>query len=671
MASRLGRKATILWLFSSDALALYTDAMLMRISTTRARAGGIQFIFLLALLFSCSTLRAQSGAPGSRSLLPDYSRGPDWFPSVTKPYREGPIPPLVEENSPRLGDLIHDRKLELSLTDALSLALENNLDVAVQRYVRPVAETDVLRTLSGQAARGIPGALLPAGLSQGALGLGVNQFQGAGGVGSAGGISGGGGAVQVPQAGSFDPAINFNTSLDRTVAPLNTVQVAGVPHVTTLSTAFSGSYTQMLPTGTSFLFSLNGIRQDSTQQFLLYNPAVISRFAFGFNQPLLNGLGLLPNKRFIIVAQNDLKTSDELFHLEVTTTVVQVEDAYWNLAAAGEAVTAAQRALAAAQVLLKDTERMMAIGTAAVLDVTSAQAAVAAAERDLIIARTNVQLQEAQLKSMLSKKIEPALEAAEIVPTDQLPEPSDADMPDLQTALETAIRSRPDLHVSEQGLQNQNVTVGFTRNGLLPAVNAFGLYASSGLAGNDPLVNAGVGESLNQTLLAANPEYATGLSLTLPIRNRSAQADNLRARLEQRQLQVSLQQLRQQIGLEVRQAVIGLVQGKAQVEAAHEAVKLADQTLEAERKRLLAGISTPYTVVLRERDAIVARQADIGAVAAYARALVEMDRATGSTLERNGIDAQDASSGEVTRRPSPPLRYPRYQGVSLPEPQGK
>ena len=641
--------------------------------TTAARVSVQARLFhaIFPLLFASPIVFAQSAAHGSQSILPDYTRGPGWFPGVTRPYQETPISPLVIENSPRLRDLIHNRKLELSLADALSLALENNLDIAVERYIHPAAQADVLRTLSGQAARGIPGALLPAGLSQGALGLGVNQFQGAGGVGSAGGISGGGGAVQVPQAGSFDPSVSFNSSLDRTVAPLNTVQVAGVPQVTTLSTAFSGSYTQMLPDGTSFLFSLNGIRQASTQQFLLYNPAVISRFAFGFNQPLLNGFGLLPNKRFIIVARNDLKTSDELFRSQVTATVVQVEDAYWNLAAAGEGVLAAQEALEAALMLLQETQRMVAIGTMAELDVTSAQSAVSAAERDLIVARTNVQLQEAQLKSILSKRVDPELEAAEIVTTDQLPEPSEADMPDLQTALQTAFRSRPDLHVSEQGLQNQNVTVGFTRNGLLPTINTFGLYAGSGLAGNNALSAAGAGASLNQDLVSAYPEYATGLSVTLPIRNRSAQADNLRARLEQRQLEVSAQQLRQQVSLEVRQAVISLIQGKAQVEAAHQAVTLADLTLDAERKRLSAGISTPYTVVLRERDAVTARQADINAVAAYARALVEMDRSTGTILERTGIDTSEALSGEITHRPSPPFRYPRYQGVSLPGLQGK
>src|SRR5439155_21990412 len=172
----------------------------------------------------------------------------------------------------------------------------------------PIAEADVLRASSGQAARGIPGALLPAGLNQGAIGVGVNQFQGAGGLGSAGGITGDGGAVQLGQVGSFDPSVSINFSLDRTLSPLNTLQVAGVPQVTTTSTAFSGSYTQLFPTGTSFTYNLNGIRQDSTQNFLLFNPAVISRFTVGVNQPLLAGRGYATNKRFIMVANNNLKT---------------------------------------------------------------------------------------------------------------------------------------------------------------------------------------------------------------------------------------------------------------------------------------------------------------------------------------------------------------------------
>jgi len=621
------------------------------------RRGVLFWIFLSS---PAGLLWAQTG---SHAILPDYTRGPSQFPNFLKPYREQPVAPLVLENSPRLHDLIHGAKLELSMADALALALENNLNIAVQRFLRPLAEVDLLRTRSGQAARGIPGALLPSGLNVGAIGVGVNQFQGAGGVGSAGGISGGGGAVQVPQAGSFDPSVTLNSSWDRTVAPLNTLQVAGVPAVTTYSSAFSGTYTQMFPDGSSYLFALSGIRQSSTQQHLLYNPAVISRFAAGFNQPLLNGLGFLPNKRFLMVAQNDLRTSEELFRLQVTTVVVQVQNAYWDLEASRQGIVAAGRTLEAARTLYRQTRVMAEVGTMAALDVATADAAVAAAERDLVVAQTSFQIQQAQLKNMLSKTIDPDLEAAEVETTDQLPEPNELDVPDLQTALDSAMRQRPDLLVPEQDIRNQDITVRFTRNGLLPNVSIFGLYAGAGLAGNTFLTAAGTQESLTQDIVAQNPEYAGGTSVVLPLRNRSAQADNIRARLEDRQLQVNLQNTRQQVGLEVRQAIIGLIQGKAQVEASHEAVRLASQTAEAERKKLQVGVSTAYNVILRERDLMTARQADITAVDAYARALVEMDRAMGVTLEHDGIELSDALSGDVSNRPTPRYRYPRYPGV--------
>src|SRR6267378_2144557 len=264
---------------------------------------------LMATLLSATAVQAQQAIAPNPSILPNYIMGPSWLPTILKPYQQELIKPLVMENSPRLHDLIRNGKLRLSMADTLALAIENNLDIAVQRFLHPIAEADVLRASSGQAARGIAGALVPSGLTQGALGLGVNQFQGAGGVGSAGGISGGGGAVQIPQVGTFDPSVSINFSLDRTSSPLNTNKVAGVPVaagaiipvVSTTSTALSGSYTQLFPTGTSFTYNLNGIRQNSTQEFI-YNPAIISRFTVGINQPLLEGRGYLPNKRFIMVA---------------------------------------------------------------------------------------------------------------------------------------------------------------------------------------------------------------------------------------------------------------------------------------------------------------------------------------------------------------------------------
>src|SRR5437899_9801278 len=326
----------------------------------------MKFVCVLISVSLCvTTAQAQQELKASPPNLPHYTTGPTWFPSVFSPYKQEPIRPPVMENSPRLHDLIRNGKLPLSMADALALAIENNLDIAVQRFLHPIAEVDVLRASSGQAARGFQGASVPSGLTQGALGVGVNQFQGAGGVGSAGGISGGGGAVQIPQVGTFDPSVSVNFSVDRTSSPLNTLQVAGVPQVSTTSTAFSSSYTQLFPTGTSFTYNLNGIRQNSSQQYLLYNPAVISRFTVGINQPLLSGRGALPNKRFIMVAANNMRTSDELLRQQVTATVIQVENAYWNLAAASEAIFAAERNLEVAQRLDDDTKARLEIGAVA------------------------------------------------------------------------------------------------------------------------------------------------------------------------------------------------------------------------------------------------------------------------------------------------------------------
>jgi outer membrane protein TolC len=493
-------------------------------------------------------------------------------------------------------------------------------------------------------------------LSQGALGIGVNQSQGASGVGSAGGISGGGGAVQIPQVGTFDPSVNINFSLDRTSSPLNTLQVAGVPQVATTSTAFTGSYTQLFPTGTSFTYTLNGIRQNSTQQFLLYNPAVISRFAVGINQPLLSGFGQLPNKRFIMVTANNLRTSDELLREQVTATVVQVENAYWNLAAAKQAVSAAQEALEAANRLDQETKERLQLGVVAGIELASTGSQVAASQRDLIVAQTNFQLQEAQLKKLLSKQLDSELDSASVETIDELPDAKESAVPELDTVLAAALEERPELHVAQQDLANQDITARFTRNGLLPNVSVFSLYAGAGLAGDNTQLTAGTGQSLSQDFAAQYPEYASGMSLVIPIRNRSAQADNLRARLEQEQLEVGMQRLNQQVELEVRQAMVSLTQGTAQVEAANEALKLAAQAVDAEETKLRTGVSTAYNVILRQRDLAAAREAQIAASVTFAKALVDMHRATGSTLKESGIELNDALTGELRKRPSSPFQ---------------
>lgn len=611
------------------------------------------------LLAAASAVMAQPAAPtpAAQGFVNNYSKTPGLFPHFWRPYIQQPVPFPVLENSPRLLDLIHDGKLELSLSDALALTLENNLDIVIGRYVVPFSQTDILRTKSGQAARGFTGALSPGELNSGAIGAGVTGAGGTGGTGNAGGITGGGGAVSVGPAGAFDPAVSFGFSFDRVTSPLNTLVVSGIPTTTSYATSFSFSYAQAFTTGASYSVSLSALRQSTTQQNTVFNPDVTSRLSLGFNQPLLNNFGHLPNERFMMVANTNQNTAMEVFRQQVITSVTTLENAYWDLAAFQLNVQVAQNSLDVAKQLLEDNRKQEQIGTMSQLDVVTAESQVAASARDLILAQTNLEQQVTTLKQLISKKDDPQLEAATIVVTDRLPQPREADMPNLQAALATAQSNRPELRQSQNNLENQKVGIEYARNNQLPTVSVFGLYAGSGLQGNTALATSGAIDSLGQTFGAVYPETAAGLSFSASIRNRSAQADSARAQLERNQLLTQQQNTSNQIRMQVQQARIGLTQGKSQVEAAQEAVRLANVTLDGERKKLEVGISTSYNVVLRQRDLVTAQYAEVQALGAYAKALVAIDQATGTTLDRNGIQLNDALSGTVTDRPTPPFHF--------------
>ncbi|HYK90701.1 MAG TPA: TolC family protein, partial [Acidobacteriota bacterium] len=579
---------------------------------------------------------------------------------------EKPVRPLSLENTPRLESLIREGKVDLTLSDALALALENNLDIAVQRYIPEFSQTDLLRSMAGQSPRGFTGGTIPGGLTAGAIGAGITGTGAGTGVGNAGGITGGGGAVQVGPSGNFDPTLSVNFSWDRVTSPLNTVQVSGIPTVVGQTSAFTASYAQLFGLGTSYSLTLNGQRQSSTQKNLIFNPAAVTRFSFGMNQPLLNGFGRLYNERYIWVARNNNKVSESVFRQQIITTVVGVENAYWDLAALQQQVRVAEQTLSVSEQLYKDNQIRLEVGTMSPLDVTSAESEVAARARDLTLAKTNLQLQEATLKNMLVKRVSPELDAAAIVVKDPMPEPRAADIPDLETALAGALEARPELQTAEINLQNQDISVRFTEDNLKPALSVFGFYAGSGLQGNPTDIAAadsGMSDSFGQSLKAAYPEYAGGLSFSVPIRNRAAQADNLRSQLETDQLRITRQRLRNTAALEVRKAIIGLIQGKAQVEAARKATSLAREIWEGEQKKLEAGASTSYQVILRERDYTSAEQAEVSAMVTYVKAIVEMDRARGATLDRNGIAYSDALSGSVSRMPVTPfsLRGPNKE----------
>jgi len=558
---------------------------------------------------------------------------------------------VAMENSSRLSEMISNGKLELTLADAIAIALDNNLDIAVQRYMPSFAATDLLRTRAGQAPRGFSGASVPGGLTSGALGTGVSGAGSSSGVGSAGGITGGGGAVQIGPSGNFDPSLSLNFSWDRNTSPLNTTQVSGVPTVTGVTSAISSNYAQLLHPGTSYFLSFSGQRQSSTQQYLRYNPAYVTRLSLGVHQPLLNGFGYLPNERFIRVARNNTRVSQEVFRQQVITVVTAVSNAFWDLVAVRESHRVAEQSQAVAQRMLEDNRARLEIGTVSRIDVVASESEVAARTRDLASATAALQLQEAALKSLLIRKAGPELDAAEIIPMQDLPEPGNSGLPEFKELLTKALESRSDLRQVERAAENQELAVEYTKNALLPNLAVFGFYAGAGLQGQGPISDTGPSDALWDSLRGEFPEYAAGSSLALPLINRVAQADNLRAQLERIQLTINRQRTVNQIALEIRKALIGLNQGKVQVEAAHDSVRLAREIWEGEKSRLEAGVSTAYQVILRERDLLASQQAEVAAMVGYAKGLVELQRAIGTTLEENRIRLDD-----VLGEPTPGLQ---------------
>jgi outer membrane protein TolC len=425
--------------------------------------------------------------------------------------------------------------------------------------------------------------------------------------------------------------------------------------VTTATTFLQGSYQQAFTSGTTLGFTVSNQRQSSTQRSLLFNPSVVTRYSLAITQNLLSGFGFAVNRRFQTVAEHNRRIAGELFRQHVISVLAQAQNLYWDLAASHENIRNAEHALAVARQLYEDNKKREEAGTVSGMDVVAAESEMAARKRDLIIAQSEFQTKELALKNIFSKEIDSRLAAAPIETTDPLPDPKVAEIPKLNEAVAAAMRSRPELRQAEENILKQKVVDRFTTDSLRPRLTAFALLASAGLAGDhviaDPsggppiVIPGGLAQAFRQVARLDFPEYAAGVTLTLPLKNRNAQADDLRARLEEQEAQASLQRVRIQIGLEVRKAIISLMQSRARVEAARNAVRLSQEVLNAEEQKLRVGLSTSYDVIRRQRDLVSAQREEVQAGVNYVEALVEMARATGTSLEAANISLEAVLRG--------------------------
>ena len=604
---------------------------------------------------------AQGAVPISLGVTKhDYTHAPKPFPNLFAPYTSQYVDPGVLTNSPRLEQLIHDGKLSLSLQDAIALALENSMDIVVSRYNPWMADVSLLKTRAGGYSYGTPGSISY------------------------------GSTANLPSL-LYDPLITQTIQVADVTTPINNPFTSGIGTTTSgvfglvsHSAIYNTQFQKNFDLGTNLSVAWDNTRSSSNADNF-FNPYVQSSLALTISQPLLAGAGRFVNRRNIIIAENNRKIADLVFTQQAITTTTNTITAYWELAYAREYVNVTQQAVTVAEKLYSDNKKQLDIGTMAPLDVTRAESELATDRQNLIVAQT-IQLQdELVLKNYISKDpLASNLISVEIIPTDKPDSPASIVTASFDDAVKEAFAKRPDLQEQYYNLKNADVDVRATKNALLPTATLSAYYASQGLAGNSfttgtasviagqQIVNgSGVaipgyyipetvapvtgvakdGLSTAQSQIFHNdfPTYAAQLTLTLPLRNRAAQADNVHAQLVKRQMEAQTQQIKNTALLDVRNTTIAVEQGRAQVQAASKARELQQQTFDAERKKYELGASTVYNVILTQRDLITAQGTELRALANLAEAKANYERALGRTLEVNSVTIAGAQKGVIER----------------------
>ncbi len=458
----------------------------------------------------------------------------------------------------------------------------------------------------------------------------------------------------------------------RTSPQQNTI-TTGTTSLVTTSKLFNYGVTEGFATGGSATLSYNNTLANANSPSNNLNPATNSALDLQITQPLLQGFGLALNNRPIKVARNNLRVTDLGFQQQVMNTVAQVVNAYWLLVSFNDNVSVKKQALALSERLYSDNKKQVEIGTLAPIEIVRAEAEVASRQQDLTVAQTNVLQQETLLKNLISRNgiANPTLEDARIVCTDRIRIPDVEPVIPVQDLVAKALDKRPDLAQSRIQIDNTKIVLQGTRNSMLPSLNLFADVRNSGLAGTvnsqpdprtglipshsqlDPFFIGGYGSVLSQLFGRNFPDYSVGVALTIPLRNRAAQADMATQQLNLRQNELSLQKLINSIRSDVANALIGVQQARSQHQAAVKSRVLQEQTLDAEQKKLALGASTIYQVIQAQRDLATAQGLEVSALATYAQARTQLDVATGAVLDANNVEVGEAKVGKVAKPPAP------------------
>jgi outer membrane protein TolC len=585
-------------------------------------------------------------------------------------------------NSVRLADLVKEGKIYLSLSDAIALALENNFDIAIARYDLNIADTDILRTRTGQAPLGAPSGLVTGTLGGSTSILTTGGGPGGTSVGSGGAGSGSAGLTLSTQGAgpapeTLAPTVTSTIQLERSEQPQTS---AFIPRAFLNTDQYNFTYNQGFVTGTALTVAFNNSRVTSSSPFSIYSPQLNSNFRATVTQHLLQGAGIWVNKRYIYQALNNRRITDASFRQQILYTVNQVETIYWGLVQAYEDVQSKERALEQSTKLVADYRKELEVGSVAPLDVVNVESSMAADKQALISSQSSLNYQQQIIKQAIARNLnDAALATAAVIPTDRV---SIEEIPEekqpVEALVQEAFQQRPELEEAVLTVRNDEITLKGARNALLPTLDVYGFYQGTGVGGSQSpdCVNILLGIScppntypptsyagtLSNMVNNSSPDKGVGFNVTIPIGNKLAQSVQARSLMEYRQAELRLEQLYTQIRMQVVNAQFALTNDRAQVQASIAARDYNQQNLDAEIKKLHFGASTAANVLLQQRNLAAAEDTLIAANAAYAKDRAGLYQTLASTLQHYGINLNEAATGEVRTAPVVPGVQPAPPG---------
>ena len=617
----------------------------------------------------CSFLLLVTSVPAQNAVRVEPPKGGlGW---LTRPYQRRQIPAVNLTNTDRLRQLVRAGNLYLSSQDVIALALENNLDIEIQRYGPLLYREVTKRAEGGGLLRTVGVGVAPGPTSVSLTGVTVN----ASGAGSTAAVTSQGGILTQLgfTAPSLDPALSFNTTFAHSTSPQSNTVLTGTTALINDSRAFQASYSQNFDFGMTAALTYSSTRNKFNSLIFTLNPYTLGNLDLQISQNLLQGFGRAVNTKNIRVAKNNEKISDLQFKQQVITTVSAVLNLYWDLVSFNEDLKARRNELATAQALFEDNKKQVQIGTLAPIEVTRAEAQVYASQQDLLVSQTNLLQQETVLKNSLSRNgvASPELADVHIIPLDTFKVPEQDQGKPLEELVSQALGNRVEIAQNKINIESSKMSLVGVKTALKPTLQAFVDVNNNGLAGSpnflvpgavaDPFLVGGYGNLLSQIARRNYPSYSAGFSLNVPLRNRAAQSDYTTTVLELRQSELALQKANNQVRVDVQNAVIGLQQARVRYDAAVKARILQQQTLAADQKKYTLGAATVFQVVQDQQTLATAESNETQALANYSHAQIAFDQALGTTLDVNHISIDEALSGHVGR--------PSVLPAKLPEPQ--